>query len=120
MAEGKLSLRDARILLGVTETATPAQVAATFRQKVRTVHPDVSRAHGAPARFASLVAAYRLVLQAARAEGDARADPKAHEGAPVIVEPVERTRHDVIAGAGGSTIWEAGRPVLWVGPVRTG
>ena len=113
---GKPTTRDARAVLGVTATATPAQVVTAFRRHARAMHPDVSHTRDAADRFAALVAAYHVALGAAhgdreerRADLGARASSTAHPESPP-------TKFQ--AGAGGAAvILEAGRPVLLVAPV---
>jgi hypothetical protein len=117
MAERPLSARDARAVLGVTATATSAQVVSAFRSQAKAVHPDVSRDSDAAARFAALLAAYPVALRAARGQEDppAQSDPGART--PVSGQRVTRRvpqtdrRPDLVA------VWDADRPVLLVGPV---
>jgi len=107
VAHEKPTPSEARAVLGLTAVATPAEVATAFRHQARRVHPDVSRAGDAAARFAALVAAYQVALEAARRERGAAAT-----GAPA------RGLHDVVTGAGGTAVWEAGQRVFLVSPVR--
>lgn len=117
MAEGPLSVGDARAVLGVTASATSAQVVSAFRSQAKAVHPDVSRASDAASRFAALLAAYPVALRAARGQADPRAEPGAGARAPVSEHWVTRRvpekdwRPDLVA------VWDADRPVLLVGPV---
>ena len=121
-------VRDARSMLGITADATRAQVVSAFRHQARAVHPDVSHAVNAAARFAALVAAYRVALEAARVEdhGPAAASPTGPEwvngSAQVRSSPSVRTRStrrvpDAATHTEATVVWELGRPVLLVGPV---
>ena len=106
MATGEPSLRDARAVLGVTAAATPAQVVTAFRRQARAVHPDVSHAQNAAPRFAALVAAYHVALQAAHGESGG---PDLDTGArtPVSADP---PRADVTAWSPAPAERRSGRP----------
>ena len=118
MASEKPSPSEARAALGLTAVATPAQVTTAFRHQARLVHPDISHARDAAGRFASLVAAYRVALQAAQGVSESNADlgtgPRVRSGR----EPPAHGLHDVVTGPAGTVVWEAGQPVLVVAPVR--
>jgi DnaJ domain len=107
VAHEKPSPSEARALLGLTPIATPAQVATAFRHQARRVHPDVSPAHDAAGRFAALVAAYQVALQAARPQRRAASTSTPAHGP-----------HEVVTGPDGTAVWEAGQPVFLVSPVR--
>ena len=47
--------------LGLTSSATPAEIRAGFFQLVRRYHPDVNRAPGADRQLRSVVRAYRTI-----------------------------------------------------------
>jgi hypothetical protein len=117
MAEGPLSVRDARAVLGVTASATRAQVVSAFRRRAKAVHPDVSHLSGAAARFAALVSAYPVALRAAGELGDQPVET----GTGVRgAQSEQRVRPIVLEGGwlpGAVAVWEADRPVLLVGPV---
>jgi hypothetical protein len=108
---------EARALLGLTAVATPAQVATAFRHLARRVHPDVSDARDAAGRFAALVAAYHVTLQAAQ-----RASERRGLGAAQRMAAPTRERapgpHEVVTGPCGVAVWEAGQPVFLVAPVQ--
>ncbi|MFL6004414.1 MAG: J domain-containing protein [Nocardioides sp.] len=107
VAHEKPSPSEARALLGLTAVATPAQVSTAFRQQARRVHPDVSDTRDAAGRFAALVAAYQVALQAAQRQRTAASTSTPAQGP-----------HEVVTGPGGTTVWEAGQPVFLVSPVR--
>lgn len=52
---------DPHVLLGVSESASAAEVTRAFRAAARRWHPDANRAEEAPARMAELNAAYELL-----------------------------------------------------------
>lgn len=58
--------------LGIEFTATTAQVRRAYRDKARSLHPDVSKAADAAERFAEIARAYEVLSdRAMRAEYDA-------------------------------------------------
>lgn len=115
MATGKLSLRDARALLGVAPTATRAQVTSAFRRQAKALHPDVNTIRSAATRFDALVAAYEVALPATPRETTADVGP-ATTTRPST--PSSQHRLDPVdPGCGATAVWEAGRPLLMVGPV---
>jgi hypothetical protein len=109
MTDGEPTLRDARAALGVTASATPAHVVTAFRHQARAVHPDVNHTDDAAARFAALVAAYHVALEAAQVDSD--------DAAELRREPYRRHDTVPVPSSRGTTVWEAGEPLLWVGPV---
>lgn len=122
MADLTPSLRDARAALGVPGSATRAQVMAAFRRLARVVHPDVNQVPDAASRFAALVAAYQVALEAAPAPSGVGAtgpaDTCGAEGrTPVSAFPTPGGPHQVVAGGGATILREAGRVVLVLGPV---
>ena len=118
MDSGKPSPSEARAMLGLTTVATPAQVTTAFRHQAREVHPDVSHTRDAAGRFAALVAAYRVALQAAQLESGRRADPGIAQRMVASARPPAPVLHEVVTGPYGTAVWEAGQPVLLVAPVR--
>jgi hypothetical protein len=123
MSNPEPSVRDARSVLGVTPTATPAQVGAAFRRRAKAVHPDVSAALDAASEFAALTAAYRVALQATACPTNGGADVATQK--PDVL-PVDRLAPrdpaliaglGLVAGSGGTVVWDAGRPVMVAGPV---
>ena len=118
MAGAEPSLADARMVLGVTAEATPAQVASAFRRLAREVHPDVDERHDAAPRFDALVSAYRIALPAAAEEGHGpETSGSGAVGAgrgPTATGPAGRAVHDVVDGVSGTTVWEGDRPILFV------
>ena len=122
MADVTPSAGEARAVLGVPGSATPAQVVAAFRRLARVLHPDVNHVPDAACRFAGLVAAYQVALGAARASSGVEAtgppDARGAEGrTPVSASPTPGGRQHVVAGGGATIVREAGRVVLVVGPV---
>jgi hypothetical protein len=109
----------ARALLGVTSAATPAEVATAFRSHARQVHPDVNPTSDAAARFAALVAAYRVAHQAARRGPDERDDVSAERPDSARGDRRVHPVRTVSTGPAGTAIWEAGQPVLLISGVRT-
>ncbi|MEA5611836.1 DnaJ domain-containing protein, partial [Nodularia spumigena] len=53
-------------MLGLTRGATPDQIRAAYRRLARAVHPDVSKAPDAAARFAALADAYEQLTDPKR------------------------------------------------------
>jgi hypothetical protein len=115
---GKPSPSEARAVLGLTPVATPAQVTTAFRHRAREVHPDVSHTRDAAGRFAALVAAYRVALQAAQHASGSRADPDAGQRRVASAGRPAHVPLEVVTGPRGTVVWEAGQPVLLVAPVR--
>lgn len=59
-------------VLGIEPSATAAQVRRAYRDKARTLHPDVSKAGDAAERFAEVARAYEVLSdRTKRAEYDA-------------------------------------------------
>lgn len=69
--------REAYRLLGLTSDATPAQVRAAFRRKVREQHPDTAMPVGEGATVQELVDAYHLLATPGAGSGS---DPGAGTG----------------------------------------
>ncbi|MEB3983702.1 J domain-containing protein [Mycobacterium sp. 663a-19] len=105
-------------VLGVSPTATQAEITHAYRRHLRDYHPDTRRKApnpGADERLRQILAAYALLRDPSRrAEYDrahpARAHPARDETGPVRITV---TRADP-----GDTQSRDGRPPLWVGPVR--
>jgi DnaJ domain len=124
MANAEPSVAEARMTLGITADATHAQVGSAFRRLARGVHPDVSDRHDAGPRFDALVAAYRIASRSAGGErrstddveAGGNADRPRPERTPPPPGPPGRQSHEVLVGARGTMVWEAGRPVLFVSP----
>src|SRR2546423_8270526 len=53
-------------ILGLTPTASPAEIRRAYRERARRLHPDVNRAPDAAARFATLAEAYETLSDPAR------------------------------------------------------
>jgi len=118
---------DPYAVLGVTSTATPAEIAHAFRAKLRSLHPDTRSAAVGDAELREVLAAYGLLRDPdRRADYDRTATPVAlgpppprssglsaqwrtHADPPVQI-PVTYRRRDNQAP-------QAERP-LWAGPVR--
>jgi hypothetical protein len=77
-----MDVAGARAVLGVDRSATPDQLRAAYRSRLRAAHPDVNG--GGDAGTAEVVAAYRLLRDV---DADAGVDAGA-EAAPPEPEPV--------------------------------
>lgn len=102
MADVTPSPGEARAVLGVPGSATPAQVTAAFRRLARVVHPDVNHVPDAASRFAGLAAAYQVALGAAPASpglgGTGPADARGPDGhTPVSAPPTNALRGSSLA-----------------------
>ncbi len=60
------NLPDPHRVLGIPKNATPDQIRTAYRRLARAVHPDVSKAPDAAARFAALAAAYEQLTDPTR------------------------------------------------------
>ena len=99
---------DPYALLGVAPAATPQEIAAAFRRRVRQLHPDAPDGDGD--LFAAVVAAYELLRDPRRrAEFDRRRTEPDRHRAPVRSRavPVPVRHHPA-----------APEPHLRAGPVR--
>ena len=67
---------DLHAILGVERDATSAQVRAAYRQRARTIHPDVSTAADAPRDFRRLSAAAAILLSDRREEWESGGAPE--------------------------------------------
>jgi hypothetical protein len=94
--------------------ATPRQVVTAFRRRAKVMHPDVNDAEDATARFAALVRAYHLALDAACVETSRRLDAPSARGP--VPDPVGPTLDNVATGPRVTTVWDHGQPVFVVGP----
>lgn len=100
---------DLYAVLGVTPTATPAEISHAFRVKLRALHPDTHFA-GSPAdaqtRLRQVLAAYALLR-----DPHQRAIYHQKHSTEIDTAPVQIaiTHH---------THTPANRPPLWAGPVR--
>jgi curved DNA-binding protein CbpA len=108
---------DPYVVLGVTSTATAAEISHAYRALLRVLHPDTRRRAGAPltetadAELQRVVTAYAALRPAAHHdEPDERSEqlsPKYSHTRPAMV-PI--THLDI-------TVRAASRPPLWAGPV---
>jgi DnaJ-class molecular chaperone len=99
---------DPYVILGVSPSATQAEITHAYRSQLRDYHPDVrSRESGSGAddRLQQVFAAYRLLRDPQRRRDYDRGSARARKSAPFKVAV---TRTD----AGDDD------PPLWVGPVR--
>ncbi|EHR52186.1 DnaJ-class molecular chaperone with C-terminal Zn finger domain [Saccharomonospora marina XMU15] len=92
-------------VLGVSRTATAAELAAAYRRLVRAVHPDNSG--GDPDRLTTVVNAYRLLRDPQQRAHYDRRHPTAHN---------ERTEHTAPPNERRAR-WPR-EPDIRVGPVR--
>jgi len=60
------AIADYYAILGVSVTASQADVRRAYRERARALHPDVNREHDAAERFALLAAAYNTLSDPAR------------------------------------------------------
>ena len=81
--------RNDYLLLGVTPSATPAELLRAYRRRARDVHHDIHPDDPAAARrFTELAAAYEALAEAARAAASASGSPPS-QSVPVVVRPRE-------------------------------
>lgn len=107
---------DPYTVLGLTPTATQAEITHAYRSQLRALHPDTRRratpglTEASDADLQRVVAAYTRLRTAARREDRARAEPACRipRVRPVQI-PIIRL-HSQMPGAS--------RPPLWAGPVR--
>jgi curved DNA-binding protein CbpA len=105
-------MTDPYAVLGVSPTATQAEITHAYRHQLRTLHPDSRSAtanSGADEKLRQILAAYALLRDPRRrAEYDRAARPvrKVRKATKPVRIPVVRvgSRDD--------------RPPLWAGPVR--
>lgn len=95
-------------VLGVSPTATQAEITHAYRRQLRSHHPDTRSAtptSGAEERLRQILNAYALLRDPQRrADYDRIAAPDADSGAvPITVTRTEHTND---------------QPPLWAGPVR--
>lgn len=107
---------DPYAVLGVTSSATPAQISHAFRTKLRALHPDIGPARSRPpddadAQLQQLLRAYAALRHAGRRSADAdqpTARPvDADARGPVTIRITDRR-----------TASPRPRNDLWAGPVR--
>jgi len=103
-------------LLGLSEPATAEQVTRAYRRLAKSTHPDVTGPldRDAGSRFASLTAAYRLLLDASSAPPHPAWSPPSPPSPPAPTPPSEprRPRTPVPVRVRFT------RPVISVGPVH--
>lgn len=119
---------DPYAVLGVSRTATQAQISHAFRTKVRALHPDTSQAGSAPsadatAQLRQLLGAYDALRHCGRR--DTTADPAAgaasgHGGGPSsesapFPDSQAPVKIPVTYRRGPSAAFREG---VWAGPVR--
>lgn len=101
-------MTDPYALLGVSPTATQAEIAHAYRRELRAYHPDTRSAgnSGGDDRCRQILAAYALLRDPGRrAEYDRAAKPTRADATPVRVTV-----------ARGSDTGDP--PPMWAGPVR--
>ncbi|OBH18365.1 J domain-containing protein [Mycolicibacter terrae] len=107
---------DPYAVLGVTPSATPAQISHAFRTKLRALHPDTGYARSRPpgdaeAQLQQLLRAYDALRHGGRR--NAGADP------PGSRRPAANTQGPVkIRVTHGRAAAAERRKDLWAGPVR--
>lgn len=103
-------------VLGVTPSATPAEISHAFRAKVRALHPDTGYVRSQPsddaaAQLQQLLRAYDALRHGGRRNADADPTgprrPTAHTAGPVKIPVTHRRTTDAER-----------RKDLWAGPVR--
>jgi curved DNA-binding protein CbpA len=109
---------DPYAVLGVTATATAAQISHAYRALLRALHPDTRRRAGAPlteaadAELQRVVTAYAALRPAAHHdELDERSQPLSPTRSRTRPARVSITHLDIKVPA-------TSRPPLWAGPVR--
>ncbi len=85
--EMSAAVRGAYRTLGLSETASPAEVRRAFRRLAHSLHPDVNPAPEAAARFKAVLAAYRRLAGGPSVSTGASHARGTHAKAPV--NPVE-------------------------------
>jgi hypothetical protein len=107
-----LARTTAYALLGLSEQATAEQVTHAYRRLAKSTHPDVTGPldRDAASRFASLTAAYHLLLDASSAPPPSSSSPAAPPSPPPSEARTPRTAVPVPV--------RFTRPVISVGPVR--
>lgn len=119
---------DPYAVLGVTPTATPAEITHAFRAKLRSLHPDTRSAAVGDAELREVLAAYGLLRDSdRRANFDRTATAAAAPWSPrssgssaqrrTHANPVGPVQIPVTHGRTDSEAPQAERP-LWAGPVR--
>jgi len=95
-------------VLGVSPTATPAEITHAYRRYLRDDHPDIRCRESnseADERLRQVLEAYALLRDPHRRAAHDRAHPAHQDTGPV---PIPVTHNDSAAD----------RPPLWAGPVR--
>jgi DnaJ-class molecular chaperone len=110
---------DPYAVLGVSASATLAEITHAYRQQLHAQHPDTRRtpAGAAPAadeQLQRLLAAYAILRDPARRAAYDRTAPATTKPRSVITTPGSRQGIDIPITRTES----AQRPPLWVGPVR--
>ncbi len=103
---------DPYAVLGVTPTATPAEITHAFRAKLRSLHPDTRAAAVGDAELREVLAAYGLLRdpdRRARFDRAATGDPAPNAPGPVQIPVTYGRTHNQAP---------PGEPPLWAGPVR--
>lgn len=102
-------MSDPYSVLGVSPTATHAEISHAYRSQLRNYHPDRRSSESqseADERLGEILAAYTLLRDPDRRAAYDRAHPTREQSAPLHI-PVTRI---------GSSADE--HPPLWAGPVR--
>ncbi len=112
---------DPYTVLGVSASATPAEIAHAYRQKLRAQHPDTrstaGAAPGADAQLQRLLAAYAVLRDPARRAAYDRTAP-APTPARSVKSPPGGDQWVDIPITRNPRPEPARTPPLWVGPVR--
>lgn len=99
-------MTDPYAVLGVSPTATQAEITHAYRRQLRAYHPDVrSPNSGADERLQRILDAYAL-LRDLRRRADYDNTRLTHDDSGPVRIPVSRIG------------WTDERPPLWAGPVR--
>lgn len=115
---------DPYTVLGVSVSATPAEIAHAYRQKLRAQHPDTrSMQTGAAAvadeQLQRLLAAYAILGDPARRAAYDRIAPTTPQARSMITTPGSGQGIDIpITRTAHPRTESARRPPLWAGPVR--
>ena len=115
---------DPYTVLGVSASATPAEIAHAYRQKLRAQHPDTRSMHAAAAPLADeqlqrLLAAYAVLRDPARRAAYDRSAPATTQAHSVKTTAAGSQGVDIPITRNARPRTEpATTPPLWAGPVR--
>ncbi len=115
---------DPYTVLGVSASATPAEIAHAYRQKLRAQHPDTRSVQAGAAPLADeelqrLLVAYAILRDPARRAAYDRTAPATTQARSVMTTPGGRQGVDIpVTRTARPRTEPATTPPLWAGPVR--